>query len=90
MQHWDQMQQELEKSQSVAEKLRRQTSSMHQIYDDGLIKKNDDGVFELVQDAAEAQALQEKRTKLKRRDNIPAEQMQLDEIEDELEEGDLA
>ena len=83
------MQQELEKSQNIAEKLRRQSSSMHQIYDDGLIKKNNDGVFELVHDPSEAQALQEKRTKLKRRGNIPAEQMQLDDVDDEVEEGDL-
>ena len=54
MQHWEQMQQELEKSQRDTEKLRRQSASMHQIYDDGLIKKNDDGVYEVVHDAAEA------------------------------------
>ena len=62
---------------------------MHQIYDDGLIKKNEDGVFELVHDATEAQALQEKRTKLKRRGNIPAEQMQLDNLELDVEEDQL-
>ena len=62
---------------------------MHQIYDDGLIKKNEDGVFELVHDEAEAQALQEKRTKLKRRGNIPAEQMQLDDLEQDVEEDQL-
>lgn len=67
------MQQELEKSQRDTEKLRRQSASMHQIYDDGLIKKNDDGIYEVVHDQAEAQALQEIRSKPKRRGNIPAE-----------------
>ena len=62
---------------------------MHQIYDDGLIKKNDDGIFEVVHDPAEAQELQEKRSKPKRRGNIPAEQMQLDDVDPDIQEGDL-
>ena len=89
LQHWDQMQQELEKSQRDTEKLRRQSASMHQIYDDGLIKKNDDGIYEVVHDQAEAQALQEIRSKPKRRGNIPAEQMQLDNVELDIEEDQL-
>jgi hypothetical protein len=63
----------LEKSERTAEKLRRQSSSMHKIYEDGLIKKNDEGLFELVQDPSEAQALQEKRSKPKKRGNISPE-----------------
>ena len=59
------MQQALERSENTTEKLRRQSASMHQIYDDGLIKKNDDGIFEVVLDPAESQELQEKRSKPK-------------------------
>jgi hypothetical protein len=54
---WDQMEQQVQKSEQKAEKLRRQSESMSQIYMDGLIKKNDAGLFELVQDPSEAQEL---------------------------------
>jgi hypothetical protein len=38
-------------------------------------------LFELVQDPEEAQTLQEKRSKPKRRGNIDPEQMHLDEVD---------
>jgi hypothetical protein len=89
LQMWDQMEQQVQKSEQKAEKLRRQSESMSQIYMDGLIKKNDAGLFELVQDPSEAQELQEKRSKPKRRGNIDPHQMQLDDVDLDIQEGDL-
>jgi hypothetical protein len=83
------MEHQVQKSEQKAEKLKRQSESMNQIYMDGLIKKNDAGLFELVNDPSEAQELQEKRSKPKRRGNIPVEQMQLDDIDLDIQDGDF-
>jgi hypothetical protein len=83
------MELQVQKSEQKAEKLRRQSESMSQIYMDGLIKKNDDRLFELVKDPEEASELQEKRSKPKRRGNIDPHQMQLDDVDLDIQEGDL-
>ena len=69
---------------------------MQQIYDDGLIKKNDTGIYEVVGDETERKVLQAKRSKPKKRGNIEplnydnlSVDLDLQEGDIDLEEGDL-
>ena len=64
------MERAVQESERKVDKLRRQSESMKQIYDDGLIKKNDQGLYQLVNDQEEAQKLHELRSKPKKRENI--------------------
>ena len=60
----------LEKSEQKRQVLKEQSESMQQIYDDGLIKKNEAGCYEVVGDQGEQQQLLAKRSKTKKRGNI--------------------
>ena len=69
---------------------------MQQIYDDGLIKKNDTGIYEVVGDETERKVLQAKRSKPKKRGNIEplnydnlSVDLDLQEGDVDLDEGDL-
>ena len=57
-------------SQTKMQKMQRQSESVAQIYEDGLIKKNDVGVYKFVDDASERHELKAQRSKTKHRQNI--------------------
>ena len=79
----------MEKSELKRQLLVEQSESMQQIYDDGLIKKNETGSYEVVGDQAEQQQLQAKRSKPKKRANI--EPLNYDDVsvDLDLQESDL-
>ena len=60
---------------------------MQEIYDTGLVKKNEIGLYEVVDSPEEQQKLQEKRSKRKHRDNIDPLRYDDPEVELDLEEG---
>jgi hypothetical protein len=67
---YDLMEAALQKSEQKRQVLKEQSESMQQIYDDGLIKKNEAGGYEVVGDHDEQQQLLAKRSKTKKRGNI--------------------
>ena len=69
--------------------LQEQSEAMSQVYQDGLIKKNDQGGYELVQSEQERQYLQEKRSKPKRRGNVDPLHYDDPSVDLDLQEGDL-
>ena len=62
---------------------------MQQIYDDGLIKKNTAGTYEVVNDPSEREELFEKRSKKKRRGNIDPLNYDDISVDQDQQEGDL-
>ena len=62
---------------------------MRQIYDDGLIKKADDGGYQIVESPEEREQIKATRSKPKKRGNI--EPMNYDDVsvDLDLQEGDL-
>ena len=79
----------MEESERKRQNLKEQSESMQQIYDDGLIKKNAAGTYEVVGDPSEREELFEKRSKKKRRGNIdPLNYDDISEDQDQ-QEGDL-
>ena len=86
---WEQMEAALEESERKNDKLRRQSESMKQIYEDGLIKKDDAGSYVVVDDPAEQEQIKARRSKPKKRGNVQPEQMYIDETDPDKQEGDL-
>ena len=86
---WKQMEAALESSEKQITKMRRQSESMRQIYDDGLIKKADDGGYQIVESPEEREQIKATRSKPKKRGNI--EPMNYDDVsvDLDLQEGDL-
>ena len=70
LQAWDQLEKALEESEAKQERMKQQVSSIQNLYDDGLIKKMDDGKYVVVESKEEKEQLKEKRSKPKRRGNI--------------------
>ena len=62
---------------------------MRQIYDDGLIKKAEDGGYQIVESAEEREEIKARRSKPKKRGNI--EPLNYDDVsvDLDLQEGDL-
>ena len=79
----------MQQSEQKRQLLQHQSESMAQIYSDGLIKKNETGAYEVVGDAAEQQQLQAKRSKPKKRGNIPPLNYDDVSVDLDLQEGDL-
>ena len=86
---WDQMEAALEESERKRQVLKRQSESMQQIYEDGLIKKNEAGTYEVVGDPTEREELLELRSKKKRRGNIDPLNYSDVSVDLDLQEGDL-
>ena len=76
-------------SEMKLHQFQEQSDAMSQVYQDGLIKKNDQGGFVLVQDPNEQQYLQEKRSKSKRRGNINPNFNDDISLDRDVQEGDL-
>ena len=79
----------LEASEQKRQVLKEQSESMQQIYDDGLIKKNEAGGYEVVGDPDEQQQLLAKRSKTKKRGNIQPLNYDDVSVDLDLQEGDL-
>jgi hypothetical protein len=79
----------LEASEQKRQVLKEQSESMQQIYDDGLIKKNEAGGYEVVGDPGEQQQLLAKRSKTKKRGNIQPLNYDDVSVDLDLQEGDL-
>ena len=79
----------LEESERKRQNLKEQSESMQQIYDDGLIKKNTAGAYEVVGDPSEREELLQKRSKKKRRENIDPHKYSDGSVDLDQQEGDL-
>ena len=86
---WEQMEAALEESERKNDKLRRQSESMKQIYEDGLIKKDDSGSYVVVDDPTEQEQIKARRSKPKRRGNVEPEQMYIDETDPDKQDGEI-
>ena len=62
----------MEDSEQEKAKMRTKYGKFKQVFDDGLVKKNAQGMYEVVHDAEEAAQIKEAATKKKRRKTMTA------------------
>lgn len=69
---WDQLEAALEESEKRQEKMKAKYDKFKQVFDDGLVKKNNQGLYEAVEDPNERALIKEEVIKKKRRKTMTA------------------
>ena len=74
---WDDIERALEESEREKEKMRSKYSKFKQIFDDGLVKQNIHGNYEIVQDPNEREHIKQEKITKRRRKTMTAADAEL-------------
>ena len=83
------MEEALEHSETQRLESNQNLESFKDIFEAGYVQKGNDGQMQIVTDPEQHEELKAKRSKPKRRGNVMPEQMNLDDVDLDLQEGDL-
>ena len=77
---WDDLERALEESEKEKEKMRTKYNKFKQVFEDGLVKKNMEGIYEIVHDPNEREQIKEENSKKKRRKTMTAVDAELHSV----------
>ena len=83
MAQWEQMERELREFKKQNSLLEQQTKDVQKMFEDGLLKQNDQGQYEAVLDPAESEYIRSEISKTKRKNAMSA--IEAEEIQRQLE-----
>jgi hypothetical protein len=74
---WDDLEKALEESEKEKEKMKNKYGRFKEIFENGLVKQNDHGIYEVVNDPAEREYIKQEKSKKKMRKTMTAAEAEM-------------